>query len=60
MIPRAFVLGWPVEHSRSPLIHRFWLRRHGIPGDYVRQAVPPDAVESFFAGLTASSSSVAT
>jgi shikimate dehydrogenase len=54
MIPKAFVLGWPVTHSRSPLIHRFWLRRHGIEGDYVRQAVPQDAVEKFLRGLTTS------
>ena len=33
--PKAFVVGWPIAHSRSPLIHRFWLKRHGIDGDYV-------------------------
>jgi shikimate dehydrogenase len=44
---KAFVAGWPVAHSRSPLIHRFWLRRHGIDGDYVPEAVPPDSIDSF-------------
>jgi shikimate dehydrogenase len=39
--PRAGVAGWPIAHSRSPLIHRFWLNRLGIPGDYERFAVPP-------------------
>ena len=47
--PRAFVVGWPVAHSRSPLIHRFWLRRHGIDGDYCAEAIAPDAIEAFFA-----------
>ncbi len=45
---RAFVVGWPIEHSRSPLIHRHWLKRHGIDGDYCAEAVPPDDAESFF------------
>jgi shikimate dehydrogenase len=31
----AGVLGWPVAHSRSPLLHNFWLARHGIDGAYV-------------------------
>ena len=30
----ACVIGWPVKHSRSPLIHKYWLGRYGIPGDY--------------------------
>lgn len=31
----AGVLGRPVAHSRSPRLHRHWLTRHGIAGDYV-------------------------
>jgi shikimate dehydrogenase len=49
--PRAFVTGWPISHSRSPLIHGFWLDRYGIEGEYVREAVPPDGVAVFFAGF---------
>ena len=30
MVPRACVIGWPVEHSRSPVIHRYWLEKYGI------------------------------
>ena len=30
---RAFVTGWPVDHSRSPLIHSYWLDKHGFPTD---------------------------
>jgi shikimate dehydrogenase len=43
----AFVVGWPVKHSRSPLIHRFWLQRHGLEGDYRPEAVPPAEIDSF-------------
>ena len=45
---KAFVVGWPIAHSRSPLIHRFWLKQHGIAGDYLPEAVPPDAIDAFF------------
>jgi len=40
---RACVIGWPVEHSRSPLIHGHWLGRYGIEGEYGKVAVPPGA-----------------
>ncbi|MGA7386111.1 MAG: shikimate dehydrogenase [Methylocella sp.] len=32
--PKACVIGWPVAHSRSPLIHRFWLEQLKIEGSY--------------------------
>jgi shikimate dehydrogenase len=48
---RAFVAGWPVEHSRSPLIHRFWLARYRLEGDYVREAVPPAEAAGFLCSL---------
>ena len=34
-VPLAGVIGNPIGHSRSPLMHRHWLRRYGIRGDYV-------------------------
>ena len=34
-IPLAGVIGHPVAHSRSPALHGFWLRRHGIKGHYI-------------------------
>lgn len=40
----AGVLGWPVRHSRSPLMHNYWLRHHRIDGAYVPLAVAPDDV----------------
>jgi shikimate dehydrogenase len=45
--PKVCVVGWPAGHSRSPLIHNYWLRRHGIAGQYVAQAVPPDQFPDF-------------
>ncbi|MBT5676451.1 MAG: shikimate dehydrogenase [Rhodospirillaceae bacterium] len=38
----AGVMGWPVAHSRSPRLHGFWLRQHGIDGAYVPLAVRPE------------------
>lgn len=51
MTRKAFVAGWPIAHSRSPRIHRFWLRRYGIQGDYLAEAVPPDAADAFFSNI---------
>ena len=47
--PIACVIGWPVKHSRSPVIHKFWLSEYGIAGDYVLHPVEPDKVAGFFA-----------
>jgi shikimate dehydrogenase len=49
--PKAFIVGWPVAHSRSPLIHRFWLKRYAIEGDYVREAIQPDEIAAFLGGF---------
>ena len=40
--PAACLIGWPAAHSRSPLIHHYWLRRLGIAGGYSIEAVPPE------------------
>jgi shikimate dehydrogenase len=39
--PFAAIVGWPVEHSRSPALHGYWLRKHGIDGYYGRLPVEP-------------------
>ncbi len=49
--PRAFVVGHPIAHSRSPLIHGFWLETLGIAGSYERLDVHPDAIDAFLRGL---------
>ena len=53
MTLKACVIGWPIEHSRSPLIHGHWLREHGIDGSYTKMAVAPDEVAGFLASLAA-------
>jgi shikimate dehydrogenase len=44
---RAGVAGWPVEHSRSPMIHRHWLNELGLAGSYERFAVRPGEFPQF-------------
>jgi shikimate dehydrogenase len=43
---KACILGWPVRHSRSPLIHAHWLAQHGIEGSYERVEVTRADFES--------------
>lgn len=50
-IPAACLIGWPAAHSRSPIIHKYWLQQFGIGGDYRIEAVAPDAFADFIAGL---------
>lgn len=45
------VIGWPVKHSRSPLIHNFWLKKYGIAGSYEAVGVEPDHLERFLRGF---------
>ncbi len=49
----ACVIGWPVEHSRSPLLHGYWLKKYGIDGTYTKRAVAPEAVADFLRSLRA-------
>ncbi|MBB4370206.1 shikimate dehydrogenase [Bradyrhizobium sp. cir1] len=50
--PAACLIGWPAAHSRSPLIHHYWLRTLGIEGGYVIEAVPPDDLRDFVLRLS--------
>jgi shikimate dehydrogenase len=47
----AGVCGWPIAHSRSPIIHRFWLDALGLAGDYARFPVHPNTAHQAFRGL---------
>jgi shikimate dehydrogenase len=51
--PFACIVGWPVEHSRSPALHGFWLKQHKIDGHYGRLPVEPNraALEELVAFL---------
>ncbi|UGA44517.1 shikimate dehydrogenase [Bradyrhizobium quebecense] len=48
----ACLIGWPAAHSRSPLIHHYWLRTLGIEGGYVIEAVPPEDFKDFLFRLS--------
>jgi len=48
----ACVIGWPVGHSRSPLIHNYWIKEHGLDAEYRREAVPPGELAAFVANLS--------
>lgn len=43
---RAGVIGWPIEHSKSPIIHGYWLERYGVNGRYDKIAVSPDQLDT--------------
>lgn len=51
---KAFVIGQPIAHSRSPLIHGHWLESLGIPGSYERIEVAPAELEAFLKSLPSS------
>ena len=49
MIPYAEVIGHPISHSKSPLIHKFWLDRLGIVAHYRATDIAPDKLADYFA-----------
>jgi shikimate dehydrogenase len=51
--PSAFVIGSPIAHSRSPLLHGFWLETLAVPGRYQAIEVLPDDLPRFIAGFRA-------
>lgn len=50
-VKKACVIGWPIQQSRSPLIHGHWLKKYGIAGSYDRVAVPPGEAAAFVRSL---------
>lgn len=51
---KAFVVGWPIAQSRSPLIHGHWLKVHGLAGSYERLPVSPEDFPIFLRDLPVS------
>lgn len=45
----AEVIGDPIAHSKSPLIHTFWLEKLGIDAEYRATRVPPEGLGRYFA-----------
>jgi shikimate dehydrogenase len=48
---KACIIGWPVAHSRSPLIHGYWLSKYNIRGSYEKQPVRPGELEAFLQAM---------
>jgi shikimate dehydrogenase len=48
---KAFVIGHPINHSRSPLIHRTWIAQHGLDASYEAIDVAPEELPMFFERL---------
>ena len=48
---RACIMGYPVAHSRSPMLHGYWLKTLGIDGAYEHKEVKPEDFEAFFRNL---------
>ncbi len=48
---KAFVIGHPIEHSLSPLIHNFWIGQHGLDAVYEAIKVTPANLPQFVARL---------
>lgn len=49
----AGVMGWPIMHSRSPMIHNYWFARHQLAGAYVPLAIRPEGLEQALRALPA-------
>jgi shikimate dehydrogenase len=47
-VPYAEVIGDPIAHSKSPLIHKFWLAKLGLEGDYRTARVGPGELHDYF------------
>ncbi len=50
-VNHAFVVGFPIKHSRSPLIHAHWLKSFGLQGSYRAHEVPPEKFADFMTAL---------
>lgn len=44
-------MGWPVMHSRSPMLHNYWFQQHGLAGSYVPLAIGPENLGAALRGL---------
>jgi shikimate dehydrogenase len=45
------IIAWPAAHSRSPLIHNYWIKQHNLNAEYRREAVPPEQFAEFVTHL---------
>src|SRR5260221_12569020 len=47
----AGVMGWPVMHSRSPMLHNYWFKQHGLAGNYGPPAIRPEGLAAALGAL---------
>jgi shikimate dehydrogenase len=47
----AGVMGWPVMHSRSPMLHNYWMQQYGLAGTYLPLAIAPDGLAAALRSL---------
>src|SRR5712671_7741206 len=47
----AGVMGWPIMHSRSPLLHNYWFKKHELAGTYVPLAIRPEGLAAALRAL---------
>lgn len=47
-LPYAEVIGDPIDHSKSPVIHNFWLEKLGIEAEYRKTRVKPEELSLYF------------
>jgi len=47
----AGVMGMPIMHSRSPMLHNYWLKQQGMAGTYVPLAIKPDGLAAALRAL---------
>ena len=49
----AGVMGWPIAQSRSPMLHNYWFKQHGLAGTYMPLAVKPEDLHTALRALPA-------
>lgn len=49
--PSAGVIGWPLTHTRSPVLHGYWLKKYSLAGSYARIAIAPENFAAEFRNL---------
>ena len=50
---KACVIGYPIAHSRSPIIHNYWLKHYEMDGRYEKREVKPEQLSGFLSNLKA-------
>ncbi|MCJ8323877.1 MAG: shikimate dehydrogenase [Rhizobiales bacterium] len=49
---QLYVIGWPIGHSKSPIIHNHWIKKYGLDANYAQKAIAPQDIAKFISGLT--------